>query len=365
MIRLLIVLSILALPALAVLLWVVHGLEREADSAAARTGTGVPMAVLGDSDSHSYGDRRSFPPASELRGGAHRATTLQWTEALDRLRGGEIDQGDWGLHGARRSVAVAAHLVGLGPLAPRKEDYRYNFAVSRLGCADLMGGNWRLAPALAALMRRQPARWRDGIVVIRIGVNSFGSESHLQRLSRDPHSPDTRDGIAACLLAIRESMALLREQVPTLRFVLVGVSDNAQWAPFLGQWRSSQEIGNIRAGLAPFDQGLRAIEAADPRVAYFDDQRWFRERWGWRDASGVPAFRAVTVGSLRVTNTLGDSPDNAGLADGHAGTALNALWAQSLLQLINERFAAGIAPIGDDEVAALAGGQAPPAPRAP
>lgn len=39
----------------------------------------VALAVLGDSDSHSYQDSLSFPPGSADRGGAYRARTFQWT----------------------------------------------------------------------------------------------------------------------------------------------------------------------------------------------------------------------------------------------------------------------------------------------
>jgi hypothetical protein len=52
-----------------------------------------------------------------------------------------------------------------------------------------------------------------------------------------------------------------------------------------------------------------------------------------------------------VTNSNGDEPHNALLADDHAGLVFNALWAQSLVARLREAFALPLTPIGDDELA--------------
>ena len=52
------------------------------------------LAVLGDSDSHSFHDAVSLHYGTpEARGGAQQASTWQWTEILGRLRPRDIDQG--------------------------------------------------------------------------------------------------------------------------------------------------------------------------------------------------------------------------------------------------------------------------------
>ena len=89
----------------------------------ARAGT-VPLAALGDSDTHSYQDRVSFPAGSFKRGGAFRATTFQWIEVLARLRGSELDPGPWGVWGTRGRIATLQEWFGWEGRAPRKEDYR-------------------------------------------------------------------------------------------------------------------------------------------------------------------------------------------------------------------------------------------------
>src|SRR3546814_8912268 len=56
----------------------------------------IPLAVLGDSDSHSYQDTISFPVSTPARGGQFRSITLQWTEVLARMRDKDLDLGQWG-----------------------------------------------------------------------------------------------------------------------------------------------------------------------------------------------------------------------------------------------------------------------------
>ncbi len=324
-----------------------------------RDGSAVAIAVLGDSDSHSFQDRHSFPPGSEDRGGRYRATSLQWTEVLGRLRGREVDLGEWGIYGYRGTAARIGRLVGKPLRSPRKEDYRYNFAVSGDGCGDLLGGTSMQTHGLLALMDEAPARWRNGVVVIRIGVNDFGGAETLEALAQDPMEAQAQRRIAACVQAIGQSVALLHARYPQLRIVLVGIFDNAQWAKFLDRWRSPPMLANIGAGLDAFDHALRQMAHDDPRIAFFDDRAWFAAHWGTRDARGLPAYRELAVGDLRIGNTSGDAPDNAVLADGHAGTAWNGYWAQSLVALLNARFGTGIPPITEEEVATLVKGVKP------
>ena len=317
----------------------------------------VALAVLGDSDSHSYQDRKSFPVAGTKRGGRYRQSTLQWTEVLGRLRGRSLDLGEWGVHGYPRMAARVGGLVGITLRSPRKEDYLYNFALSGRGCSDLWGGTTRQVPALLALMDEEPGRWRNGVVVIRIGVNDFGDAPALDQLAQDPMSAPAQEKIAACIHAIRESVAALHAHHPGLRIVLVGIFDNAHWSKHLDRWRSPVAIDNISAGLDVFDHAMAGMEQADPRIAFFNDREWFEQRWGARDPRGQPAYRSVRLGNMHVTNTAGDDPRNATVADGHAGTVWNALWAQSMVELLNTRFNTGIAPITDVEMIAVVEGK--------
>jgi len=325
-----------------------------ADGAETRPASAVPLAVLGDSDSHSYQDKVSFPAGSGKRGGAYRATTLQWTEVLARLRAQELDQGEWGVWGVHRIVARVQEWVGLQNRAPRKEDYQYNFAISGAGCETLTTGGGRQVQRLLALMDREPARWREGVVVLRIGVNSFGMDDGLDQFARDPMGAGIQGEVAQCLSQVRAAIALVHAKHEQTRFVLVGIYDNSNWPRYFDRWQSSAALANVARGLDVYDQALQRMADADPRIAFFDDRAWFAKRWGTRDAQGQPAYRPVVLASgLTVHNTIGDEPHHAVIADGHAGLVWNVLWAQSLVELLNQRLGLKITPIGDAEASRL------------
>jgi hypothetical protein len=312
----------------------------------------IPLAVLGDSDSHSYQDTISFPVSTPARGGRFRSITLQWTEVMAHTRSIYIDLGQWGTWGLPDLVPRAVGLLGINVRKPRKRDYRYNFAVSGATCDDFIGG-WREVDNLLNTVRVDTKIWRQGVVVIRIGVNSFATSTNLELLARDPLAPDVVTVIDGCVLAIREAVVRIHAVQPRMRIVLVGIFDESHWTKYFDRWQSAVEISNIGKGIDRFDNALRSIASADPRIAFFDDRAWFQGYWGGRDAQGMPAYRTVDVGDMQVTNTNGDDPRNAVLADGHAGLVWNALWAKAMVDLLNAEFDAGIAPLTDTEVAAF------------
>lgn len=313
----------------------------------------VPLAVLGDSDSHSYHDRILIPETSSKRGGKFGPTTWQWTEILARLRGRYVDQGEWGVRGTPVKVAETLDWLGWGGRAPRKEDYRFNFAVSGAECQELMLGYYRQAPRLLSLMDREPERWKNGIVSIRIGVNTIGLAPALDRFAKNGVTPEVRSEIQQCADWILQAVDLVRRSHPQTRFVLVGILDNSDWPPYFGRWITERERENISSALDVFDSALRTIADRDSRIVFFDDRAWFRRTWGERDENGKPAFRNVSLGGRATVtnNTQGDEPINAVVADGHAGVVWNALWAQQYVALLNSAFGLNIPAISTEEIA--------------
>jgi hypothetical protein len=316
----------------------------------------IPLAVLGDSNSHSYQDRTAFPPGTRERGGALRARTFQWTEVLARLRGDEIDIGPWVLWGQPGWVALARELIGLpASRAPRKEDYLYNFANSGAACKNLMGERFgqrfRQAPRLVALMNQEAERWRHGVVVISIGANDWNAWLDLQ--SRDPLASELRRTIDYCTHQISVAISLIHASHPSTRILLVGLRTGADDPVNFDKYRSSFAMTNIKKALAGANAELRKIALADPqRIAFFDVEAWFVQRWGERGPNGEPSYKTVTIGpNLHVANTAGDEPSNAVLNDGHAGVAANAMRAQSLVLRLREDFGLTLTPISDEEVA--------------
>jgi hypothetical protein len=310
----------------------------------------IRFAVLGDSDSQSYHDTlESADPGR--RGGSYRATTWQWTEVLARLRGDRIDLGEWGAWGTGAYRAYFDEAFGLLARTPRKDDYRYNFAVSGASCSQLMGHPLRQAIRLVDLMNTEPQAWRGGIVLIRIGVNDVGGHDILDELSRDPNASRPAALINACIGAIGETVALIRKQHPDTYVVLVGVLSNADWSVEFGSWQSAREIANIDAGMDLFDNGLRKLAAANRQVYFLDDRAWFRSLWGTRDDRGRPLYKTVHLSpGWAITNTSGDDPHNAVVSDGHAGVVWNTLWAQHLVTSLNAAIGLHLEPITDAEV---------------
>jgi hypothetical protein len=311
----------------------------------------IPLAVLGDSNSHSYQDGIAFPPGSGQRGGDFHAATFQWTEVLARLRGNEIDQGPWTASGHSRWVAMAGRATGMQTSrVPRKEDYLYNFAVSGAVCSNLIEGSQRQALRLVESMNEDPALWKRGVVVIRIGLNDWTGLMDLQ--ARTPDAPETQATIARCAGHMDTAMRLIHDAHPETRIVLVGVADESADPGTFDRWQSKSETQNIVAALRRFNDVLEKLAQGEPNTLFFDDDEWVRRHWGSRDANGKPAYKTVSIGTrLRVTNTTGDAPQNAVLADHHSGLVYNALWAQSLVMRLRESFGLPLTPIGDEELA--------------
>ena len=313
--------------------------------------TAIPMAVLGDSNSHSFQDRVAFPAGTGERGGPFHARTFNWTEIVDKLRGKEIDSGPWVVWGSSGLLATGREALGLsGGRAPKKEDFLYNFANSGASCIDLTQGPRRQAPRLVAVMDREPERWKRGVVVIRMGLNDWSSSLDLQ--SREPESPKLAELTARCAKQIGAAIKLIHDAHPSTRILVSGIANEADDAAQNKNWVSEAERSNIWKALDGFNAGIRKVAEGEPNTAYFDDAAWLMQRWGTRGGAPQPAFKTVTIGkSFVVTNSVGDEPHNALLADDHAGLVFNALWAQSLVERLREAFKLPLTPISDDEVA--------------
>lgn len=314
------------------------------------------LAVLGDSDSHGYQDTLNFAPGSAARGGPYRASTLQWTEVLARLRSGHLDLGPRETTGRAPQLGhLVAGWADITLRAPPKLDHRYNFAVSGATCDDLNEGRWHQSRSLTALIDKDPRAWEGGIVVIRIGVNSVGQEDALERLAGNADHPQVSAATEACVRAVGEAMERLRKHQPRLRFVLVGLFNNAHWAKLLDRWQDPAQLARIERGIDRFDKGLREL-ARSPGTAFLDERALFRRLFGDRDEHGRPAYRSWRIGpTLTLSNTAGDAPEHMVVADGHSGTAWNALWANELIGLLSSRFRLDVPPLSEAEIAALVG----------
>lgn len=314
----------------------------------------IRFGVLGDSDSHSFHDRILINEPRE-RGGEFRAITYQWTEIIARLRPQQVDMGKWGEWGTAGRIASVLGAIGFEDRAPRKEDYRYNFAISGAKCENLTTGMSRQTQRLVYLMDRDTEAWANGIITIRIGINNIGTHEPLNRFAHNGLTPETQREASDCAAYVRESVRLIRANHPTTRIVLIGVLNNSDFVPWISHWQAPMELQNIAAVLDVYDDALKQLAAADPNILFWDDRAWFAHYFGDRDDAGKPRYHSTHLqGPTPITYTQGDAPINAILADGHAGTVWNGLWARDLLEALNRRFGYAFTPIKEHEIAVLA-----------
>ncbi|MDO4905903.1 MAG: GDSL-type esterase/lipase family protein [Lautropia sp.] len=318
----------------------------------------VRLAVLGDSDSHAFHDHIALKAGTEeARGGLHQASTWQWTEILAQLRPRDIDQGPFGEIGASRvSGYLRRHLLG-SLVRQRKEDFRYNFAMSGAPCSALLDPTSGQVPALLAEMKTNAQDWKTipSVVLIRIGINSLGKEADLAQFAEQGPDAANLSRVNDCADHVSQAVTMLKAQYPSLRIVLVGILNNVDWPPFHQKWQRPAELANIDAVLEVYDDRLRNLARTVDGVSFFDDRAFFSHHFGGRNAEGKPDYRQVDLGGKRkVRVTQGDEPYNAVLADGHAGTVWNGLWAAAIVEELNRVTGADIRPITEAEVAHIA-----------
>jgi len=311
---------------------------------------GIPLAVLGDSDSHIYRD-----PVNRIkRGGLYHQVTYQWTELLDALRPGIFELGEKETWGSLSKVAELRRFFGLSAKTPPKNDYKYNYAFSGLKCASLLHEWPRQAYWLLGEISHDRG-WSRGVVVIRIGINDIGQINHLQEYAEKGITEEVRQRVESCTQHIADTVQAIRKANDSIRIVLVGIADNSDFPSDKKMRFSSKEKIAIRSVLDMIDTLLKDIVAHDDNAVFMDDHLWLRRYWPERKGgSAEESFELSLGGLVGVTKTWGDHPRNLVLADGHAGTVANGLWVRELIALLNNRFGFNIPPLLDEEIAALA-----------
>jgi len=205
------------------------------------------------------------------------------------------------------------------------------------------------------LMDQDTAAWASGVVTIRIGINSVGSYGSLARFALSGLTSETQQEASDCAAYVRESVKLIRANHPTTRIVLIGILNDSDFVPWIANWQKPQQLQNIAMVLDAYDAILKQLAAADPNILFWDDRAWFAKYFGGRDSTGAPRYHGTQLsGATPITYTQGDAPTNAILADGHAGTVWNGLWARDLLEALNHRFGYAFTPPTPAEIAALA-----------
>jgi len=309
----------------------------------------VPIAVLGDSDSHSYRDAH----LGTRRGGDFHSVTYQWTEILARIRASEIDLGQFGYWGTRGIFYKIRSALGLDARTPRKQDFQYNFARSGSTCRELSPESYEQQSfQLVRLMDKEPDYWRDGLVIIRMGINDIGQWPDLKEYAAGNTGKSSQQAIIECLDYIHSAVKRVHQHHPSVKIVLIGIADNSNWPSA----EETDDIGhaNINKVLDVFDEGLIEIANNEANTLFIEDRAWFASLMGKRSPSQYVGRRHFSLGgSTTIDNTKGDHPGNIMLADGHTGTVANALWIRHVFKQINRHFGTGFTPLQNSEIADL------------
>lgn len=309
---------------------------------------GRVIAVLGDSDSHSYRDSES----NSKRGGEFHHVAFQWTEIWNSLRADEVNLGPVGVWGTRVKVARLRRMIGLESRPFKKNDFRYNYSASGARCSSLYDRYPFQATSLLDLMNLESGAFDDALVIIRIGINDFGQTEHLQAWSEDGMQGLGKVKVDYCIDQIQKAVSDILATSATVMIALVDVSHDYNSSSFSADLFSKGDVENFLSVLNHFEQGLKGI-ATDSRVAYVDDVSSQRAHWGDRYRGNFR--RESFLGGINpIVNGNGDEPFHRTLMDGHASTINNGIWLQYAIHSLNGQLGVGLTSLLDAEIASIA-----------
>ncbi|MCG8315728.1 MAG: hypothetical protein MI976_21165 [Pseudomonadales bacterium] len=305
----------------------------------------IPVAVLGDSDSHSYRDKFD----NKARGGDFHSVSFNWAEVWNLLRGDEIDPGVFGEWGISYRYARFLHALDFTTQSPKKLDFAYNFAVSGLKCHSLLNswpyqGQW-----LLQRLQKNPEFWSQGIVIIRIGINDFGQTEHLAHWES---SDQTTTGVKLADNCIHQITAMAHKILDAnqgIKIVLVGIARD-YYNPSTMRQLTTQRHENIEKVLSHFDNSLIKFSSSNSRVIFVDDFQWMHNYFQFFIGEPNTTIATTLSNGFELFAKVGDHPSNMTLADGHAGTVHQGLWLQHLISNIKAHWNLPISQIKDNEL---------------
>jgi phospholipase/lecithinase/hemolysin len=276
----------------------------------AQAGYRVGIGVIGDSYSDEY---QFYPP--------DRTTAQNWVEILARTRG--LNFGEF-----------TAESRG----EPRNQGFAFNWARGDAETGDMLRSGQHLGVAA------QVARGEVGLVIVFIGANDF-----IHALA----SPE-RDKILDRVL--RQAIANLRVAVdrilkahPRVSVILTTVPDIVDLPEFSVPVRTgalSQTLAeSYSAAIRRYNRQMGAMALVEKRIAILDLAL----------AAQLAPRRGpdhVWVEGRKLDRTHpANRPDHAFLADGrHISTMLQAVLANYVINVLNARFDANIAPLTKSEI---------------
>lgn len=315
------------------------------ESSKVRNSKLLSVAVLGDSDSHSYRDKYD----NKARGGKYHAVTFNWPALWDRFRSNEINLGAYGVWGSHYRIAKVKHWLGLSGRTPKKLDFEYNYAFSGTRCQSLLE-DWPFqARSFIERLKKQPKQWDNGLVIIRIGVNDLGQEEEMDRWAQTGLDKFAHDAVAQCISHIEQATDRILQAHASVRVALIGICRDYNITTTFENWPHQQQVINIEEVLNNFDESLSHYAKGSDRVAYLNDYQWLVDRFGSR-LSNTLSFKTTLANKLTIINDKGDHPSHLVLEDNHASTVYNGLWLNNMINQLNQIYKLNLTPLTEEEI---------------
>jgi len=280
------------------------------------------IGILGDSSSDEY-------RADDNRGGAYAATTLNWVEQLVQSRG--LNFGSWGTWGE-----------------PRRTGYKYNWSRSGATAESLIASGAHLGLA------KQVANGEVSHVFVWIGGNDFAAwnGTYANIYSGGLSGAELQAKIESIVANITLAVDTVLQAGP-VPMVMVTLGDRGIAPDAIVQFPDAGKRHRVTDAVNAVNDGLKTLTATR-RIELVDVNSFAISLRNRIDRNGVMRIggQAIDIFGYGKEPHLGRLDDD----DGHAGTVLSGLIANTLLlEPFNRAYGTGIAPLTDEEILQAAG----------
>jgi len=284
---------------------------------------GIRLAVMSDSSSDEY-------RANDNRAGntIYAATTLAWTELIEEYR--SFNLGPWG----SRSE-------------PRRSGFEYNWARSGAEADDVVSTGQHTGIA---------AQVQSGlidIVYFQIGNNDFayyrdGADIYNGTLAGQTLTNKINDYIVDVTTALDTVLAANSN----VKVIIGNIPDPSNGPHWQSQFPDPAKRQLVTDAVAQANSKILTLISSRPRAILFDSEVFVQSILSRVDSSGN-----VMVGGQAISITLNaDEPHHMTLSDNiHGGTVGEGLYANAIIEKINQVLATNVAVFTDSELLSNAG----------
>ena len=284
--------------------------------------TKIRLGILGDSSEDEY-------RADDNRAGGTQwaATTLNWTELLHHY--GKFDLGTWGTRSE-----------------PRRTGFEYSWSRSGAEAHDIVTSG-----ALPGIVG-QITQGKIDVVYFTIGNNDFAYYRDGALIYNGTISGQTlQNKINSINSDITTTVTTLLNADPNLPIVLGTIADPGQAPNNIAQFPDASKRLRVSNAINAVNQTITQLAQSDERVTLFDVQEI-----NLAIASRLDQNGNIRIGSELILFSLGDEPHHAILSDGiHAGTAINGIYANFVMDKINLALGSSVSNFTDQEILSYAG----------